>query len=1056
MKYGILGPLEVVHGTETVQLGGPRDRVILAMLLLEANQVIPVERLIDAVWDDPPSTARGQVQICISNLRRRLQAVSGRDLIDTRSPGYLLNVGPDELDLRVFDARVAEARDTGGPLAAAALLRGALALWRGPALSGMDSRVVTSYVSRLNERRLAVHGECIDLELQAGKHYELVGELIELVDRHPLQEHFRAQLMMALYRSGRQAEALEGYRRASEVLMDELGINPGEELRRLHQAILEGECPIPLPPHGSAVAATIAPAAQVRSLVPSLLPAAIPDFTGRAPIVGAIRAQLGEQGQVEADGPVVRVGVIVGPGGAGKTTLAVHVAHQLAPEFPDGQLFARLRVGDRPANPADILERFLRALGVSGAAMPDGIEERAERFRDLLGGRRILVVLDDAMTEQQIAVLLPGTAKCSVIVTSRRRLTGLPSVNRVELGALSRGNAVQLLTRIVGPTRIAAEPSAADELCRLSGDLPLALRIVGARLAARPHWSVTDLLERLVDESRRLDELNHGEMGVRASISVTYEGLSADAKVLLRRLALLDSPSFASWVGAPLLETDHLRAQDALEELTEAYLIDTEPGPVAGQLRYRFHDITRPFARERFVEEGPEQRRAALERWFGALLALAGEAHRREYSDDVLAPNSGASRWPLPAPLVDRLLADPLAWFEQERATIVAAVAQAAASGMVEHAWDLALTAVTLFESRSYLNDWRQTHEVALNAACRAGDVRGEAAMRYSLGSLHMFAQQSAPAARQFTRSYALFEELGDRLGMAQVLRNSAYLDRVNGDLASARDRWGRALEAFQLLGDRIAEAHVLHNLAQIHLDYGEQDAAYELLVRAGQICEEVGNRRVGAQVRHRLGELLLRRGDLEGAGVAYRGVLDSVRAAGDQIGECYAILGLAAVDHRRGDLASAARRLARAQALAVAAGDRMAESRVAHALADVALDAGELGSAAEHADRAVRIFGEIGAALLGASAMALRGRIHVAAGERAAARAGWESSRAVLSGLSLRGAVTLQAQLRRDLSALGVADADRPVAPVGSDVVHAGRPAGGEEATGSGPAPRA
>jgi DNA-binding SARP family transcriptional activator/tetratricopeptide (TPR) repeat protein len=1043
VEYGILGPLEVTHEAVAMRLGGPRERVILAMLLLEANQIIPVDRLIDAVWDDsPPPTARGQVQICISNLRRRLQELCGRDPISTRSPGYLLRVDDGEFDLKVFEARVHQARQAVDPLDGAGMLRDALALWRGPALSGVESKLVSSYRNRLDEQRLTVQGECLDLELRAGKHHELIGELVECVERHPLQEHFRAQLMIALYRSGRQAEALEVYRRTRQVLMDELGISPGNELRRLHQAMLEGNFTFPNPSVAATGTSAVTSAdatgeetpavtvvgpgrsAQPRPPVPSLLPAAIPDFTGRNGAVESLRTQLGGRTRGEGE-QAVRVSVIVGQGGAGKTTLAVHVAHLLAPEFPDGQLYARLRCGDRPANPSDILERFLRALGVGGSALPEGLEERAELFRDTVGRRRILVVLDDAMTEQQVAALLPGTAECSVIVTSRRRLTGLPAVCRMEIGSLARRNAVALLARIVGRERVDAEPAIADELCRLCGDLPLALRIVGARLAARPHWSLFDLVERMVDESRRLDELRHGEMGMRASIALTYDGLSPEARVLLRRLAMLDAPTFPAWVGAPLLQVDHLRAQDALEELTEAYLLDTEPGAIAGQMRYRFHDMTRPFARERVTEETTEQRRAVLERWFGALLALAGEAYCREYSGEVPARRSAASRWALPAGLVDRLLTDPLAWFEQERASIVAAVAQAAAVGMVEHAWDLALSAVTLFESRSYFNDWRETHEIALAAACRSGDVPGEAAMRYSLGSLHMFAQQHAAAERQLSLAHAIYEGLADRYGAAQVLRNLAYLDRVNGDLIAARTRWEQALSAFELLGDRVAEAHVLHNLAQIHLDFDEHEVAFQLLTRAARICEEVGNRRVGAQVQHRLGEWLRRRGDLDRAEAAYHRALDAVGTTGDRIGECYALLGLAAVSIGRRELASAAQHLARAREAAVTAGDRMAQSRTLHALAELGLARGDLAVATVHADEAIRMFTEIGASLLRADAMALRGRIRLSAGEPAAALADWEEARAALAGLNLHGAVTLDADLRRNIAALRVAGSD-------------------------------
>ncbi|MEU6171983.1 BTAD domain-containing putative transcriptional regulator [Streptantibioticus parmotrematis] len=1102
MEYCILGHLEVFRAGTPVPLGGPRERAVLALLLLEANHVIPVDRLIDAVWgEEPPATARGQIHICISNLRRRI-TLSGPDPIETRNPGYRIRVEPGTLDLHRFEAQVTGGRAamTGArPAQAVTELRAALALWRGPALADVDSRLVRLGAARLDERRLTVLGECLECGLLSGEHRELIGELQSLVVEHPLQEHFKALLMTALYRAGRQAEALEEYRRARHVLMDELGIEPGEELRRLHQSMLAGEftpappaagrsphasAPVPAEPAArqhdpapssadassrtdepssvaprnpavpeslaclptGAAAATSAPGAttdpvagaaiagsrgerpihdaeltspvwpQVRT--PSLLPADIPDFTGRRETIELIMRQVGGRGDGGGTEHAVRVCVVVGQGGAGKTTLAVHVAHLLTEDFPDGRLYAHLRTGDRPVSPADILERFLRVLGVSGPALPKGLEERAELFRDLVSGRRMLIVLDDAMTERQVAALLPGTAGSAVIVTSRRRLTGLPSAARVEIGALSDGGAAELLSRIVGEERIGAEPEDVAELSRLCGNLPLALRICAARLAARPHWSVADLVDRLVDESRRLDELNHGELEVRASISLTYDGLSDDARLLFRRLALLDVPSFAHWVGAPLLEVDAPRAQEALEVLAEAYLINAKPGP-GGHVRYSFHDMMRPFARERLVEEDAGERRGALERWLGALLSLTGEAHRRQYAGDYLELRSSASRWQLPRRLVDRLMANPLGWYEQERTSLVAAVRQAAAGGLVEHAWDLALSSVTLFEANSYFDDWRDTHEVALKAACRAGDRRGEAAMRYSLGSLHSFEHATDRAMRQFEQAYTLYRRMDDHHGAALVARNMAYQDWLKGDVTSAMGRWEEALGVFQVTGDRIAEAHVLQRMARVRQDCGEPDAALRLLERAGEICEEVGNERVAAQVRNRLGELCLGSGDLDGARRAYQAVLESVRAAGDKVGQCYALLGLATVEMRRGGHGVATETLAEALRLAVKEGARMAESRITLALAEACMVA-RPEAAASHAEHALRGFEAIGATLFRARALGVRGRIRAEGGDPEAARNDWRAAKGLLSGMRLdQGAMALAGELSGWLTAL-------------------------------------
>ena len=1057
MEFLILGPLQVSHESTAIPIQGHRQNAALAMLLLEPGSIVRMERLIDAVWDDdPPSTARTQIQICMSALRRAFAAVGGSDMIDTRAPGYLLRLDGASLDSRAFDALVDAGRRAmaaGDASDAARQLRTALALWRGNALADIDGTVVQQSVAHLNEQRLVVLGECLDAQLSAGQSHELVGELIRLTHEYPLRERFRYQLMMALDRGGRRAEALEVYRAIRSTLMDELGIEPGRDLQLLHQAILSGESPpvagsavisaqritevgvvaadapapardatgsgeLPLkwsagppgPPGPSAL--TLPNGGASAGSVPRLLPGTIPDFTGRSTLVEQIVATSACVAAERSAG-VVPINMIYGRGGAGKTTLAVHAANLLAAHFPQGQLFARLRVGGRAVDGANVLERFLRMLGVPAASIPANLEERAELYRDLLASRRLLVVLDDAVSEQQVLPLLPGGSESAVIITSRRRLTGLPTVARHEIGAFSQADAVEMLGRIVGMTRIEAEPEAAEDLCRLCGKLPLAIRIVAARLAARPHWAVTTLVSRLRDESRRLDELNHGEMGVRASISLTYDSLSSDARRLLRLLALIEAPSFSSWVGSPLLHVDSLHAEDLFEELTESYLLHTEPNPAGEPTRYRFHDITRPFALERLAqEENPADRREALARLIEALLYLAGEAHRREYSGDYLLPAKTAPHWPLPYDVTDRLLADPLSWYEQERPSILAAVRQAAAGGLVAHACDLALSTVPLYEARSYFSDWRESHEIALKAACTTGDKRSEAAMRYSLGSLYMFQQQNAMAARQFTHAEELFKHLGDRHGVAMVLRNAAVLDRRRGDIERALARWDEALGTFHVVGDRIAEAHVLCNMAQARIDYGEGSDARGLLERAREICEETGNRRVGAQVRHRLGDLDLRGGNFDTAIAEYNTALGLVRESGDRIGECYVLLGLAKVDLRKHAARAAVRRLTEALEIAITIGERLVETRVRAAMAEAFLLTRDLEEAAAHADRAVRTSESIGVALLKAEVLVVQGRVCQARGKPDEADQAWRLANRVISAMKMRGPVVLSQEI--------------------------------------------
>ena len=999
VEFRVLGPLEVLHEGRPVNIGGPRQATLLSALLLEQDSIVPVNRLFEALWDeDPPRTARNQVQIAVSSIRHSVSAASGRNHISTQHPGYVLRLGEDTLDARDFETSVAQARRlaaAGEDARAVEEYDRALAMWRGSALSGIDSPLIQRAVVNLEELRIASVEERVEAELRAEPRQQTIGELIGLSREYPLREHLQALLITALHTAGRRAEALEVYRGTRATLIDQLGIEPGPELRRLHLAILNNDHVqrsdahrAPAAASGPAVAhrrvAQTQPAAarpeQPGPAVPRMLPAAMPDFTGRHTLLAALVGT----GAPPADS----VRIVYGRGGVGKTALAVQAAHRLAPSHPDGQLFARLRSGNHPVNPANVFERFLRLLGVDSSSIPEDLEQRAELYRNVLGDRRVLIVLDDAVSEQQVMQLLPGNPNCSVLVTSRRRLTGIPATSRHEVPTMSKDTAVELLTRILGPQRIDAEPEAVHQLCDLCGNLPLALRIAAARLADRPHWAVADQVERLRDSSRRLEELNHGGLGLRASIALTYDTLSPDARRLFRLLAISDSPSFASWVAAPLLQADVHYAQELLEELAEAYLIDTERTSDAAPVRYRFHDIVRPFARERLVmEEGPQDRQAALERLTGALVFLAREAHIREYSGDYLLPTSGAARWPLPRPLVDRLLHDPLAWYEQERHCLSAAVRQAAAAGLAEHAWELAISCVALYETRSYFADWRETHEAALRAVCRARDQQGEAAIRYSLGSLFMFEQQNSPAMRHFQQALALYRKLGEDHGAALVLRNMAVLDRRGGKLAEAVERWEEALAVFEVVGDQIAEAHVRYSLAQVHLDCGDDGAAARVLERAEEICERTGNQRVGAQVQKQIGELRIRAGELDRAARAYTNVLAATRTTGDQVGECYGMIGLASVDLRRGNGEAAMRALLEALALAEVTGDHVVRCRSLLALVEADMALGRPEMAATHAETAVPLAREVGANLLIAQALVARACVHEAAAEPEQAR---------------------------------------------------------------------
>jgi DNA-binding SARP family transcriptional activator/tetratricopeptide (TPR) repeat protein len=989
VEFRVLGPLEVVMGAERLELGGTRQQVVLAALLLSANDAVTLGRLQEAIYgEDLPPTSRSQVQISVSWLRRLFAAHGQATAIATRAGGYVLRVGPGQLDSWRFSELVATAgaaRDAGQLDRAVAAYRDGLRLWRGPALEGMDSRLLQAAATRLDEERIAAIEDRVAVELDLGRHHELVGELTELVAEFPLREGLRGQLMLALYRCDRAADALAAYRQARQTLVDELGIEPGGRLQQLEHAILTGDPVLDLaaaPPAAGPVTITAA-----RPRVPSLLPTDIADFTGRAGLVEQVGRRLAGRGAGRRAVPVV---VLTGPGGVGKTSLAVHAAHGVAEHFPDGQLFADLHAGaGRPVGPGRVLERFLRTLGVPGAQVPEDLDERAELYRDLVAGRKVLVVLDDAAGEGQVAPLLPGSEAAAVMITSRRRLPGLPGATHVEVTVLGAASSVQLLGRIAGASRVRAQPKAAAAVAGQCGHLPLALRIAGARLAARPHWDIGQLAGRLANETRRLDELQHGEMAVRPSISLSYQGASQPARRLLRRLALADAPVFSGWLAAALLDQPPAEAGDVLDELVSARLVETTGTGSGVHSRYRLHDLIRVYARERLAADEPRaEQDAALERALGALFSLAGAADRRYDGADYMPIRSDATPWPLPGPLAEQLVSDPLDWYEHERAALVSGVRQAARAGLVELCWSLACRAVTLFEARAYFDDWRETHEIALEATRQAGNVRGQAAILYSRGALYLEQLRLDQADRDLNAAAQLFQGADDDKGLALATRNIASVDRLSGRLDDAARRYEQALAIFRKTADHLPAAYVLQNLAQVKMELRELGAATELLDEALRLAQAARSSRIEAQVLYRMGEAWLLAGELARAAGTFELVLAKVRDLGDPIGQAYALLGVGIANARQGEFGQARSALQRALELAGTTGERLAEARVLLGLGELALTSGDPGQAVALARQAASAFRDLGTPLEEARALTLLGEAYTALGDGPAADA--------------------------------------------------------------------
>ncbi|MFJ1665053.1 AfsR/SARP family transcriptional regulator [Streptomyces bottropensis] len=903
VEFRVLGPVEVWLDGQRLPPFPPKPTALLTAGLVEAGKLVSVDRLVDAVWGDrPPASAAKLVQGYVLKLRQVLHRPDTREVIKTRPRGYVFEPQEGQLDLQLFQALLerghAEAArgEHGG---AADLFEEALALWRGPALGAPTTSVLQAEATRLEEIRLATVERVLDARLELGGGAELVGDLTGLVAEHPLRERLRVQLIIALDRCGRRADALAVYRDGRRLLHTELGIEPGPELREVNARLLVADRPA----GGGGVGETRARwGMRTRrepggAPAPEQLPAPPKWLTGRARETARLEAALREGGEHG------RVCVVHGMAGVGKTALALHVAHRVASAFPDGQLHAGLGGGDpaRAADPAEVLAGFLRALGVGPGQVPSALPERAAAFRTVLAGLRVLVVLDDAATEEQVRTLLPGAGSGSaVLISSRKALHGLDCVERVGLEVLDPTHAVQLLARLAGPARTTAEPEAAAEIAQLSGGLPLALRIAGSRLGTRSAWPLGALAERLRDEHVRLDEMASGDLDVRAGIEVSYRALPAAERLVFRRLGMLESPDLAPWVAAPLAGIDVSDAERLVDRLADAHLLEPLGADRTGRVRYRFHDLVRLYARERAErEETRQDRTSALSRLLRTWLALTRRAGDLDPTGvPHLAPQGAAEDADLG--LGGRLLADPRAWLHAEHGSLVAGVVLAARLDLDEEACDLASALVQAsFRVNNQFEDWERTHDAALAAARRAANARGEAVVLTGLGQLRYEQDRFDEAERHFREALAGFVRLDDLGGRATALAGIAVAGREQGNFGEATACLEQALSAFEELGDAAGAAGARYDLGSILREKGNFDEATVHLGRALTIYRSLGSRRGEGLALRAIGLVHRAAGDLTRAEERCSQALDLLRSAGDRLMEAYAVQALAKVRFR-------------------------------------------------------------------------------------------------------------------------------------------------------------
>jgi DNA-binding SARP family transcriptional activator/tetratricopeptide (TPR) repeat protein len=941
-EFGVLGAVEARIDGRSVVLGHARQRCVLGVLLVEAGRPVTVDQLIERVWgEDAPQRAAGALYSYLSRLRRAL-ADAAEVGIERQAGGYVLTVDPQTVDLHRFRRLTTLARAAESDRAATELMTQALGLWRGEPFAGLDTPWLAATRRQLLDERFAADLDHHDVLLRLGRHGELLPALSAAVAEHPLDERLAEQAMLALYRCGRQADADEQYRRIRRCLADELGSDPGVALRRLHERILAAD-PTLAAPSGDIRAPEVQPAAAT---VPAQLPADVRAFTGRTGELAALDRLLAPP---EGDEPPLTVALLSGTAGVGKSALAVRWAHRVREAFPDGQLYVNLRGYDaeQPVAVADALAGFLTALGVRGAEIPPGVDERAGRYRSELTGRRMLVLLDNASSVEQVRPLLPGTGSCLVLVTSRDSLPGMVAVHgaeRVSLDLLPPADAVGLLRRLIG-ARVDREPSVAADLAAACARLPLALRIAAELAAARTDVSLAELVAELGDHRSRLDLLDAGgdpRAAVRGVFSWSYQNLPPDAARAFRLLGLHPGDSVHVEAVAALIGTDVGEARRLLGVLVRASLIH-----VGRRGRYGMHDLLRAYAAELATgHDAAPDRKAALTHLFDHYLAGSVAAMNALYPEDSAAAGD---------PVVARN------WIEAERPNLAAACTYGAAHGWYRHAVDLAGTLFRYLDAGGPVAEAVTVTASAVSAARALGDRDAQARALSDLGRLHRRQGRLHEAAETYRQALILYADLGERAAEAVALRNLGSVHWRLGDYRQAADHYRRAWTHYRRLDDAAGQADALVRLGLVDARLGNETEATERLRSALELSAQLGDRFSEAYALSLLARLSRRPADLERAGVQLEQSLAAVRLAGDRTAEAYALTDLAAVYAGGGRLAEAADHLRDALVLHRRIGDRASEAEALNDLGQVLRAAGAAAEARVQHEQALVLAREIG-----------------------------------------------------------------------------------------------
>jgi tetratricopeptide (TPR) repeat protein len=863
-----------------------------------------------------------------------------------RPPGYLLRVEPGELDLEAFEQRVAAGRDAlahGDPGRAAVLLGEAQALWRGRPLADLEFEPFARFeIQRLQELQLLAAEDRIEAGLAVGQHDALCPELGRLVAEHPLRERLRGQLMLALYRSGRQADALETYRAGRSLLVGELGIEPGPGLRRVQEQVLAADPLLDLPaPAGAAATRTLPRDSAV--------------FTGR----GRELAQLldGVDG-LSASGAVVGIHAIDGMAGIGKTTLAVHAAHRLAGMFPDGQFLLPLHAhtaGQRPVDPADALASLLLTAGLAAGQIPPGLEARAARWRDQVAGKKILLLLDDAAGHEQVRPLLPGTPGSLVLVTSRRRLAALQDAAVISLDILPPGEAAALLARLAARTGVSAADPTVGEIARLCGYLPLAIAMLAGQLRHHPAWTPAGLAAELAAAKDRLELMHAEDVSAAAAFDLSYADLTDSQQRLFRRLGLIPGADFDAHAAAALDDTSLSAARRCLGELYDQHLL-TEPAPG----RYQLHDLLREHARALAAADDPAESAAATGRLLDYYLntALAAGAHIVSYS--AYAGSLPPAQPPQCAPPLSTP-GQAAAWLEAERANLHAAAGYAAAHQLPSYAMLIPAAMAGFLDTRGYWDQAVGLHQTALAAARQAGDRPGQARALMELSAIRSMAGDVTAAAAVGGQALELFRDLGDRAGQGDALNRLGYLHGRTGDYPAAVTCHQQALDLFGDLGDRRGQAYALSNLSGVYWHTADYSAARVSAEQALELFRELGHRQGQAEALSGLGTIQQLTGDYPAAAASQRQALELFRDFGHRMRQALTLNQLAALQRLTGDYPASAASVQQALELSRDLGNRDFEAFALSELGRLQQLTGDYPAAAASHQEALRLFRDAG-----------------------------------------------------------------------------------------------